>query len=79
MTSTYDHRIIQGAESGRFLKLVEDYLQGGHDFYEGVFRALGATLPPLPERSVPSVAPAQAAAAAPVVSQQAATERDRAQ
>jgi 2-oxoglutarate dehydrogenase E1 component len=73
MTSTYDHRIIQGAESGRFLKLVEDYLQGQHDFYEGVFGALGATLPPLPERAVPSVAPAQAAAAAPVVSTQAIT------
>ena len=28
MTSTYDHRIIQGAESGRFLKVVEEYLQG---------------------------------------------------
>src|SRR5690606_28372666 len=28
MTSTYDHRVIQGAESGRFLKAVEDLLQG---------------------------------------------------
>ena len=37
MTSTYDHRIIQGAESGRFLKVVEEYLQGEHGFYEGVF------------------------------------------
>ena len=27
MTSTYDHRIIQGAESGRFLARIEDYLQ----------------------------------------------------
>ena len=34
MTSTYDHRIIQGAESGRFLKLVEEHLQGEHGFYE---------------------------------------------
>jgi multifunctional 2-oxoglutarate metabolism enzyme len=67
MTSTYDHRIIQGAESGRFLKLIEDYLQGDHGFYEGVFRALGATLPPLPERPAPGVAPA-AAAATPVAS-----------
>src|SRR6202012_2600798 len=36
MTSTYDHRIIQGAESGRFLQAIESYLQGEHDFYEGV-------------------------------------------
>src|SRR5581483_1400872 len=28
MTSTYDHRIIQGAESGRFLQQVEALLQG---------------------------------------------------
>src|SRR3954469_15031439 len=34
MTSTYDHRIIQGAESGRFLKVVEDQLQGEDGFYE---------------------------------------------
>ncbi|HEV2752655.1 MAG TPA: 2-oxo acid dehydrogenase subunit E2, partial [Solirubrobacteraceae bacterium] len=34
MTSTYDHRVIQGAESGRFLRVVEDRLQGEHGFYE---------------------------------------------
>ena len=37
MTSTYDHRIIQGAESGQFLQVVEAYLQGEHGFYEPVF------------------------------------------
>jgi len=37
MTSTYDHRLIQGAESGRFLKTVEEYLQGENGFYDGVF------------------------------------------
>jgi multifunctional 2-oxoglutarate metabolism enzyme len=41
MTSTYDHRVIQGAESGRFLALVEGYLQGENDFYEELFAALG--------------------------------------
>src|ERR1019366_2442115 len=41
MTSTYDHRIIQGAESGRFLGRIEQYLQGEHGFYEGVFASLG--------------------------------------
>ena len=44
MTSTYDHRIIQGAESGQFLQVVEQYLQGEHEFYEQVFADLGATL-----------------------------------
>ena len=38
MTSTYDHRIIQGAESGQFLQVVEAYLQGEHDFYEQLFK-----------------------------------------
>ena len=41
MTSTYDHRIIQGAESGAFLRLVDQLLQGEHGFYEGVFGSLG--------------------------------------
>ncbi len=47
MTSTYDHRIIQGAESGRFLGLIESYLQGEEGFYEEAFEALGAKLAPL--------------------------------
>ena len=33
-TSTYDHRIIQGAESGAFLARVEELLLGEHGFYE---------------------------------------------
>jgi 2-oxoglutarate dehydrogenase E1 component len=61
MTSTYDHRIIQGAESGRFLQLIERHLQGENDFYEGVFQALGVALPALPPAPTP-----QLAAAAPV-------------
>ncbi len=48
MTSTYDHRVIQGAESGRFLALVEEYLQGENQFYEGLFGALGVELQALP-------------------------------
>ena len=48
MTSTYDHRIIQGAESGRFLALIEEYLQGEHGFYEEVFASLGVELGPAP-------------------------------
>ncbi len=41
ITSTYDHRIIQGAESGLFLKKVHELLTGGDDFYDTVFSALG--------------------------------------
>jgi 2-oxoglutarate dehydrogenase E1 component len=40
ITSTYDHRIIQGAESGLFLKRVHEFLLGEHGFYEGVFQSL---------------------------------------
>ncbi|MEI6401479.1 MAG: multifunctional oxoglutarate decarboxylase/oxoglutarate dehydrogenase thiamine pyrophosphate-binding subunit/dihydrolipoyllysine-residue succinyltransferase subunit, partial [Actinomycetota bacterium] len=41
VTSTYDHRIIQGAESGMFLKRVHELLLGEHNFYEDVFHSLG--------------------------------------
>ena len=44
ITSTYDHRVIQGAESGQFLKEVEAYLQGEHGFYEQLFTELGVTV-----------------------------------
>jgi 2-oxoglutarate dehydrogenase E1 component len=41
MTSTYDHRVIQGAESGSYLRLVEQLLQGDGGFYDAVHTALG--------------------------------------
>src|SRR3954449_12030851 len=53
MTSTYDHRIIQGAESGQFLQVVEAYLQGEHGFYEQVFADLGAQLGAAPTAPTP--------------------------
>jgi 2-oxoglutarate dehydrogenase E1 component len=40
MTSTYDHRVIQGAESGSFLRRIDELLQGEDSFYEGVAEAL---------------------------------------
>ena len=46
LTSTYDHRIIQGAESGIFLKYVAECLKGGHSFYDEVFTALGIPYEP---------------------------------
>ena len=41
MTSTYDHRVIQGAESGSFLRRIEELLQGEDQFYESVANDLG--------------------------------------
>ncbi len=46
-TSTYDHRVIQGAESGLFLKRIEEQLLGLHDFYEGIFTELAIPYRPL--------------------------------
>ena len=70
MTSTYDHRIIQGAESGRYLARIEEHLQGEHSFYEEAFAALGVELGPVP--SPPAPAAAAAAAATETASQAAA-------
>jgi multifunctional 2-oxoglutarate metabolism enzyme len=65
MTSTYDHRIIQGAESGRFLALIEEYLQGEHGFYDDVFASLGLDLGPAPALPAPAAAAVAAASSAP--------------
>ncbi len=43
MTSTYDHRVIQGAQSGEFLRRVDELLGGAGDFYETVFAQLGVS------------------------------------
>src|SRR5262249_60424877 len=40
LTSTYDHRIIQGAESGLFLSRMEELLRGEDGFYERIFEDL---------------------------------------
>src|SRR3989442_237712 len=40
ITSTYDHRIIQGAESGMFLRTLDSLLQGEERFYEAVGESL---------------------------------------
>jgi 2-oxoglutarate dehydrogenase E1 component len=70
LTSTYDHRIIQGAESGRFLARLESLLAGEDGFYEGVFAALGAALPVLPPRVVQATASAEPTPAAPPPSEE---------
>jgi 2-oxoglutarate dehydrogenase E1 component len=47
LTSTYDHRIIQGAESGLFLQKIHKLLIGEDNFYDGIFNDLG-----LPQKPV---------------------------
>ncbi len=47
LTSTYDHRVIQGAESGMFLARVHEFLVGKHAFYDEVFDDLGIHYPPM--------------------------------
>lgn len=47
LTSTYDHRIIQGAQSGEFLRRIEQLLLGEDSFYEEIFRALRIPYEPI--------------------------------
>jgi 2-oxoglutarate decarboxylase len=47
LTSTYDHRVIQGAGSGEFLKKIHERLIGEHGFYEGIFAALRIPYAPI--------------------------------
>ena len=60
MTSTYDHRVIQGAESGEFLRRIDQLLQGEDGFYESVFEAVGVS------PAAASAAPTSVTAAEPV-------------
>lgn len=41
VTCTYDHRVIQGAESGLFLGRLQSLLEGEDGFYDGIFASLG--------------------------------------
>ncbi|WP_228008190.1 multifunctional oxoglutarate decarboxylase/oxoglutarate dehydrogenase thiamine pyrophosphate-binding subunit/dihydrolipoyllysine-residue succinyltransferase subunit [Rothia terrae] len=47
LTSTYDHRVIQGAGSGEFLKIIEGYLLGNEGFYDEIFEALRVPFEPV--------------------------------
>jgi 2-oxoglutarate dehydrogenase E1 component len=72
LTSTYDHRVIQGAESGRFLARIEALLRGEDGFYEQVFAALGVEAQPLAPAAV-AATPAPAARPSEELLQAAAT------
>jgi 2-oxoglutarate dehydrogenase E1 component len=58
LTSTYDHRIIQGAESGEFLRTMDGLLQGEDRFYQAIDEALGLDAEPTdrPVESAPAAA-----------------------
>jgi 2-oxoglutarate decarboxylase len=47
LTSTYDHRIIQGAESGDFLRRVHQLLLGEDRFYDDIFASLRVPYEPV--------------------------------
>jgi len=47
LTSTYDHRVIQGAGSGEFLKKVHELLIGERSFYEDIFASLRIPYQPI--------------------------------
>src|SRR6266545_3876676 len=56
LTSTYDHRVIQGAESGEFLATIHRLLTGEDSFYEDLFASIGVPYVPvrwLPDRNPP--------------------------
>ena len=47
LTSTYDHRVIQGAQSGEFLKRMHQLLLGEDEFYDEIFRSLRIPYEPI--------------------------------
>ncbi|PSK97448.1 2-oxoglutarate dehydrogenase E1 component [Murinocardiopsis flavida] len=47
LTSTYDHRIIQGAQSGEFLRRIHRLLLGDDGFYDEIFKALRLPYEPI--------------------------------
>ncbi|TMF86296.1 MAG: multifunctional oxoglutarate decarboxylase/oxoglutarate dehydrogenase thiamine pyrophosphate-binding subunit/dihydrolipoyllysine-residue succinyltransferase subunit [Chloroflexi bacterium] len=66
MTSTYDHRVIQGAESGEFLRRIDELLSGADAFYESIFETMHVATPAGVSGSARvAVQPAEAALTAP--------------
>jgi len=70
MTSTYDHRVIQGAESGEFLRRIDELLSGADGFYESIFESMQVATPAgLAESGRGAGQPAEAALAAPTTAE----------
>ena len=72
ITSTYDHRIIQGAESGMFLRALDAMLQGEDGFYEGVSESMRA--PSAVSRAPEIEAPSSPAHGAPLTAHDVSVE-----
>jgi 2-oxoglutarate decarboxylase len=53
LTSTYDHRVIQGAQSGEFLRRMHQLLLGEDGFYDEIFASL--RIPYEPVRWAPDI------------------------
>jgi 2-oxoglutarate dehydrogenase E1 component len=47
VTNTYDHRVIQGADSGQFLAVMHELLNGEHGFYDRIFADLKIPYQPM--------------------------------
>jgi 2-oxoglutarate dehydrogenase E1 component len=60
VTCTYDHRVIQGAESGMFLGQLQALLEGEEGFYKRVFEDFGIAMPPVRWESDQTAAPVSA-------------------
>ncbi len=61
LTNTYDHRVVQGAQSGEFLKRADEFLAGKDGFYDGIFASAGLGAP----RAAAGASAAVATSAAP--------------
>ncbi len=71
VSSTYDHRVIQGAESGRFLATLEEFLAGSDDFYESIADGMGVPRSVVAS-PVPTAASTASSAARPISTEPAA-------
>ncbi|MBV8821101.1 MAG: multifunctional oxoglutarate decarboxylase/oxoglutarate dehydrogenase thiamine pyrophosphate-binding subunit/dihydrolipoyllysine-residue succinyltransferase subunit, partial [Acidobacteriaceae bacterium] len=71
-TCTYDHRIIQGAESGAFLARLQQLLQGEDGFYDSIFRDLKIPYMPVRWQADQQISPLRHAAVNTDVAKEAA-------
>ncbi len=72
ITCTYDHRIIQGAESGAFLAKLQQLLQGEDNFYEEIFRDLKIPYMPIRWQTDQQITPSRYASVNADVAKEAA-------
>jgi 2-oxoglutarate decarboxylase len=76
LTSTYDHRVIQGAQSGEYLRRVDELLDGGDRFYESIFASFGVETRGIEAQVAPRRQEAAAVEAAPAIAREPAAYAD---